>query len=370
VPSAPDTVTANGTAEGTDGGTDAWADVLGQERAVSLLRSVAAEPLHAYLLVGPNASDRIALARAFAADVLAHDPGIDDPDRARRLALGELHGDRWQTQHSDLKLIEPVGAAIAVKQAQEIVRQALMHPTEGTRKVVVLPNVTRFEVAGPALLKTIEEPPPSTVFVLLADDVPPELVTIASRCVRVELELVPDHLIQQQIEAEGVEPALAADLAAAASGDIARARLLRTDEAFAARRAAWAAVPLELDGTGATVGRLVDGLLAMIEAAAEPVKVAQATELEELEQRAERYGEKIAKKPVEDDHKRTLRRLRTAELRFGLQTLARHYAGRLTGDRPDDAVLALRRLHDAGEALIRNPNEALLLQALFLRLPH
>lgn len=348
---------------------DAWAEVLGQDRAVALLQAAAPEPVHAYLLIGPNASDRIALARAFAAEVLAHDPGVDDPDRARRLAIGELNGERWQTQHPDLKLIEPVGAAIAVKQAQDIVRQALMHPTEGTRKVVVLPNVSRFEVAGPALLKTIEEPPPSTVFVLLAEDVPPELVTIASRCVRVELELVPDHLVQQQLEAEGVEPALAADLAAAASGDLARARLLKADEAFAARRAAWAAVPQALDGTGATVGRLVDQLLGMIEASAEPLKVQQAAELEELEQRAERYGEKIAKKPVEDDHKRALRRLRTAELRFGLQTMARQCAGRLTGDRPEDAVVALRRLHDAGEALIRNPNEALLLQALFLRLP-
>jgi hypothetical protein len=33
-------------------------------------------------------------------------------------------------------------------------------------------------------------------------------------------------------------------------------------------------------------------------------------------------------------------------------------------------VAALRHLHDAGENLVRNPNEALLLQSLFLRLPH
>jgi DNA polymerase-3 subunit delta' len=351
-------------------GTDAWADVLGQERAVSLLQSAAADPVHAYLLVGPRGSGKLELARAFAAEVLAHDPGIDDPGRARRLALGELIGGDWLTQHPDVKLMTPKGAALSVAQAQDIVRAALMHPTEGTRKVLVLPELARIEVAGPALLKTIEEPPPSTVFVLLADDVPPELVTIASRCVRIELDVVPDALVQQRLEAEGVDRALAAELVVAAGGDIRRARELRDDPGLAERRQAWAAVPVQLDGTGATVGRLVDQLLAMIEAASEPVKARQATELEEMEGRAERYGEKVAKKPIDEAHRRELRRLRSAELRFGLQVLARQYAERLTGDRPEDAVAALRHLHDAGENLVRNPNEALLLQSLFLRLPH
>lgn len=348
---------------------DAWADVLGQEQAVALLAAAAADPVHAYLLVGPSGSGKLELARSFTAEVLAHDPGIDDPDRARRLALGELIGGDWLTQHPDVKLMTPAGAALSVAQAQDIVRTALMHPTEGTRKVLVLPELARIEVAGPALLKTIEEPPPSTVFVLLADDVPPELVTIASRCVRIDLDVVPDALVQQRLEAEGVEPTSAAELVVAAGGDIRRARELRDDPGLAERRQAWAAVPGQLDGTGATVGRLVDQLLAMVEAAAEPVKERQAAELAEMEERAERYGEKVAKKAVDEAHRRALRRLRTAELRFGLQVLSRHYAERLTAERPEDAVAALARLHDAGEALVRNPNEALLLQDLFLRLP-
>ena len=50
------------------------------------------------------------------------------------------------------------------------------------------------------LLKTVEEPPPSTVFVILADDVPVDLVTIASRCVRVDFHALPEPLIAETLE--------------------------------------------------------------------------------------------------------------------------------------------------------------------------
>ena len=56
------------------------------------------------------------------------------------------------------------------------------------------------------------------------------------------------------------------------------------------------------------------------------------------------------------------------ELRFGLATLQGVYRDALTaGDAPGlDAVAAIT---EAAEALLRNPNETLLLQALLLRLP-
>lgn len=351
------------------GGDDAWATVLGQEQAVSVLRSATESPLHAYLVVGPRGSGKLDLARAFAAEVLAADPSSPDPDRARRLALGEKVGGDWLPQHPDVKLVQRDGASIKVEQAREIVRTAAMQPTEGSRKVMVLTDFHLVTNAGPVLLKTIEEPPPSTTFVVLADDVPPELVTIASRCVQVVLGPLPDELVRRQLEAEGVDPVVALDVAAAATGDLRRARDLATDDGLAARRLAWASVPTRVDGTGATVAAAVDELLELIEQSAEAVKVRHAEELEELEERAERYGEKVRRKPVEEAHKRELRQIRAAELRFGLATLARRYSEQLTGDRPADAVQALAAVQEAGEALIRNPNETLLLQSLFLRLP-
>ena len=72
-------------------------------------------------------------------------------------------------------------------------------------------------------------------------------------------------------------------------------------------------------------------------------------------------------------HKREIRRLRSDELRFGLATLSRVYRDRLVGGAgsgADDTGIdeALNAIQDAAENLVRNPNEALLLQQLFLRL--
>ena len=58
-------------------------------------------------------------------------------------------------------------------------------PSGGSRQVLVVDDVHLAGKAVPALLKTVEEPPPTTVFVLLADNTPPELDTIVSRCVTI-----------------------------------------------------------------------------------------------------------------------------------------------------------------------------------------
>jgi DNA polymerase III subunit delta' len=73
---------------------------------------------------------------------------------------------------------------------------------------------------------------------------------------------------------------------------------------------------------------------------------------------------------METRHKRELRQFRTDELRFGLATLARRYRAAIaTGDSGDGPFDAVDRIRAAADALTRNPNEPLLLQALFVRLP-
>ena len=85
-----------------------------------------------------------------------------------------------------------------------------------------------------------------------------------------------------------------------------------------------------------------------------------------LEERVARYGERgSGKKTLEERHKRELRRHRTDELRSGLAVMAGAYRDALV-----DGTAAIRtrvaagrqRIHDALEALERNPNETLLLQ--------
>jgi len=343
---------------------DVFADVVGQEAAVAQLRAAVPAPVHAYLFVGPPGSGKAVAARAFAAGLLCPDGGCATCDVCVRVRA---------EVHPDLVVVEREGAAISVDRAREIVRLAMRTPNEGHRKVLVLVDFHLVREAGPTLLKVVEEPPPSTVFVILADQVPPELVTIASRCVRIDFSaLTADHLAATLV-AEGVEESVAVEVAAASGGRLDRARLLASDPEFARRRAAWTAVPQRLDGTGAAGAMMAAELVELMSVAAvAPLEARQAAERAALEERVARTGERgSGRKTLADRHKRELRRLRTDELRFGLAMLSGAYRDALVAGSADaracaDAVDALRV---AAENLVRNPNETLLLQALLLRLP-
>jgi DNA polymerase-3 subunit delta' len=346
--------------------TDPWAGVVGQERAVAALQAASRSPVHAYLLIGPRGSGKRDLARAFAASLLASTAPAD-PDRAARLALAG--------RHPDLHEFERAGPYITVEQADAIIREASRSGVESNRKVLVLVD---FHLVQPAvearLLKTIEEPPADTVFIVLAETVSVSLEPIASRCVRIEVDPLSPAVVRAALMEEGIDDEVASSVSAAVGGDLARARLLATDPRFSLRQQAWANVPHELDDTGATVARLVAELRSMIEDAAAPLEARQQVEKTELEERIERYGERgSGKRELDDRHRRELRRHRTDELRFGLATLAGRYRDTLSSDPPAldprSAVEAIALIDDAHLSLERNPNETLLLQALLLQLP-
>jgi DNA polymerase III subunit delta' len=341
----------------------AWAAVVGQPRPVAVLRGAARRPVHAYLLVGPPGAGTRAAARAFAAEVLADAAPPGGEERAVALALGETH--------PDFVVVERQGARISADEARDVVALSSRSPVEGRRKVIMLVDVHLFEVFAAILLKAVEEPPESTVFVLLAEDVPPELVTIASRSVRVDFGPVAPGLIADALVAEGVDRAAADVAAAAAGGDLDRARLLATDPGLAARREAWWSLPERLDGTGRAVAEAVGELRAMIDRAAAPLEARQALEVAELAEQAARYGTRPpSARDIEARHRRELRRLRTDEIRAGLGVLGERYRAALVGAaRPAPLLEALGRLEAAAAALVRNPSEALLLEALLLELP-
>jgi DNA polymerase-3 subunit delta' len=117
---------------------------------------------------------------------------------------------------------------------------------------------------------------------------------------------------------------------------------------------------------------VVEELRQLVEGAAAPLLARQEAEAAELEERVATYGERgSGRKRLEDAHRREQRRHRTDELRFGLATLAARYRDALVAGTVDAAsgIDAARAIDRTAEALNRNPNEALLLQHLLLRLP-
>ena len=359
--------------------TDPWSAVVGQRKAVAALVSAVVSPVHAYLLVGPRGSGKRAAAAAFAGELIVAADGRagSDPDRARRHR--RLAG---REEHPDVFVLSPAGNSLRLtEEVAQLIVEASRTPVEGTRKVLV---VDRFHTATPAaaaaLLKPVEEPAASMVWVLLAEQVLPEHITIASRCTRVDFGPVSTDEIAAVLVAEGlVEADRAALAAAAAAGNLHRARILATDERVAARREAWWSAPDRLDGTGAAVALLVAELRAMIDEAGGALTERHRAETVALEEREEQFGVRgSGRAAIEARHKREHRQFRTDEIRFGLATLTARYRDQITsspGDDPDAtrraaaAMRAIDRLRAIAESLIRSPNEALSLQALFLDLP-
>lgn len=342
--------------------TDNWGEVIGQVDAVDQLRASAANPVHAYLFLGPHGSGRWAAARAFAADVLSAGLEAEAADRAVRLAL--------RGEHPDLVRVDPTGNQYREEEVGHIITEASRTPVEGTRKIIV---ADRFHTANATaigrLLKTLEEPPASTIIVLLSEDVPDEQITIASRCVTVTFQAVPHAEVVAWLAERGVTGEMAETVALASGGDLRRAADLAGDDQVARRHEAWRTAPDRLDGSGAAVAILVDELRALIDEAQGPIDARHAAELEDLSEREERLGTRgSGRRDLEAAHKREIRRLRMDELRFGMATLAGVYRDRLRVSAARRDLEALDVLRDTNEALIRNPNEALLLQAMFLRL--
>jgi DNA polymerase III subunit delta' len=349
--------------------------VVGQERAVTRLLDAARRPVHAYLFHGPPGSGKRAAARGLAAALLCPDGGCGVCNSCRRALAGA---------HPDLVTVERTGAALDVDDAREITTRAQRRPLESARQVLLVPDVHLASKAAPALLKTVEEPPPSTVFVLLADDLPAGLATIVSRCVQVPFAAVSSRAVELWLLGRGVPDEVAASVATAAGGNLDRARLLAEDPGFDARRRQWRAVPGRLDGTGATAVAVADELLGLADAALGPLRELHVRELTALEEQAEAVGARgvPGRKAVDDRHKREERRWRTDDLRMGLAALADAYRDRLVatveGDAPagTPGVDAERRaaaghvvaVNRAAAALGRNVREDLLLESLMVEL--
>ncbi len=346
-----------------------FAEVVGQGPAVSALQSAARHPVHAYLFLGTEGSGTRPAARAFAAALLCPAGGCGACDTCRRALAGT---------HPDLVVVERTGAALGIDDARRLALLAQRRPFEADRQVLVVTDVHLAVRSAPALLKTVEEPPPGTVFVLLCESVPPELVTIASRCVEVRFPPIAPGVVEAWLLARGVDPDRAAVLAEGSSGDLDRARLLAEDEGFVARHDLWRSVPGRLSGEGSVVAALARDLLAAAEAAVGPLREQHAEALAGLAAEAESLGERTnpGRRDLLERQHREERRWRTDEIRAGLGVLARAYRDRLAhlvatgagGKEIERCRAACDAVSRAAASLERNPNESLMLESLLVRL--
>lgn len=339
---------------------DPFDGIIGQELAVDQLRAAVLNPVHAYLFVGPRGSGKRRAAVRFAGELVG---ASEDRDRNRALAVRE--------EHPDVVVYEPAGPSFLMEEAGAVIIEASRSPAEAGRKVLIL---DRFHDAdgrvAANLLKTIEEPPASTMFILLAEHVPPEHITIASRSVAVDFPAVSEEKISAALIARGIGEERANTTAKGSCGDVNRAELLLTDGSFVARRQLWWDIPTRLDGTGFAVGEIVKELTEVVDEAQLPLDEKHAAEVESMDETEEITGTRgSGRKAMETRQKREARLHRTDEWRMGLSTLAHRYRENLLGGLETTGTDVFARLRDASAALSRNPSEELWLTNTLLQLP-
>jgi DNA polymerase-3 subunit delta' len=143
--------------------------------------------------------------------------------------------------HADVLVIEPGDSgAIKLDQVREAIDRSAYRPFEGRRRLVIVDQADALNPeAQNALLKTLEEPPPASVFVLITNRPDVLLPTVRSRCQRLRFgPLTPGDVAGVLVRDHGVESADAHAAAAAADGSVGRALAGSEDDANEARDAA------------------------------------------------------------------------------------------------------------------------------------
>jgi DNA polymerase III subunit delta' len=218
-----------------------FTDVIGHERVVELLEREAPVAANAYLFVGAAGVGKATIARRFATLLLCPMGGLHPENGECRACRRVMNGN-----HPDLILVEPEGRqSLGVDQARSTIQQASLSPVEATRKVFVLEEAgTMTEQAANALLKTLEEPSPTTVFILVAESEDQLPSTVASRCRTVHFGRVGDEPLTRALLGQGLDHGQAETLARLAGGRPGLALALLSSPATATFRTTWLSVPL------------------------------------------------------------------------------------------------------------------------------
>ena len=162
-------------------------DIIGHARVVTLLSNALVRGTlpPAMLFSGPRGigKRRVALAVAQTLNCLAPASG-ETPDACGacpaclRIARG---------MHPDVLVVEPgESGSIKIEQIRDVVDRSNYRPFEGRRRAVIIDQAGAMgDEAQNALLKTLEEPPSATIFILITSMPDTLLPTVLSRCSRI-----------------------------------------------------------------------------------------------------------------------------------------------------------------------------------------
>ena len=206
-----------------------FAEILGHERIKTILSAALRHGRlpPALLFSGPDGVGKKALALVCARSLVCERQGDDACEQCvacTRAARG---------LHPDVALVEPDGATIKIDRVRDVAREIGGRPFEARARAFVIDEAHQLtEQAANALLKSLEEPCP-TSHVLLVTSAPQALLpTIRSRCQTLRVGTLPSALLAEHLEKAHGLPAAEARLRAVLGGGSLGAALAFEPDAY------------------------------------------------------------------------------------------------------------------------------------------
>ncbi len=156
-------------------------DIKGQEDAVRRLKNAVLnnKAAHAYIFAGPRSSGCLLMARNFAKALNC----VSSDNAPCDTCVSCVKIDKGA--HPDVRILAPGSedGGITVDQVRSIQSEIILKPYEGSHKVFIIEDAHRMNIAAAnSFLKTLEEPPPDSILILITERPSDLTPTIVSRC--------------------------------------------------------------------------------------------------------------------------------------------------------------------------------------------
>ncbi|MBC7319155.1 DNA polymerase III subunit [bacterium] len=192
-------------------------DILGQKRARRILENAIKQEKipHFFIFVGPNGVGKVSMAKEFA--MALNCIATDKPCRNCNMCLSIINN-----KNPDFILIN--NETIGIAQTRELREIAFLSPISGRYRVFVIENAENLTLpSANSLLKVLEEPPSSSIFIFTVKDLSNILKTIVSRALVVPFSPVKRDIIVSILVEKGCPEDTAVEISYLSEGNVEKA---------------------------------------------------------------------------------------------------------------------------------------------------